>query len=138
MHCIMFRLSIFPVQLLVVAYNIFREINLAHKELINQKQISFTYFNRSENQNASNIPTIFYHQNITYTQRQNEMCNWFSQTVKFYPYRMQYHETTFSFKSILTLNGIFSHHSENMLNLNSWVKSNSELYYLKSFLEAIY
>ena len=34
MHSIMFRLSIFTMQLLVVGYNIFCEISVAHKELI--------------------------------------------------------------------------------------------------------
>ena len=37
MHCIMFRLSIFTMQLLEVGYHIFCEINVhvAHKELTN-------------------------------------------------------------------------------------------------------
>ena len=33
MHCIVFGLSIFTMQLLVVGYAIFCEINVAHREL---------------------------------------------------------------------------------------------------------
>ena len=39
MHCIVFGLSIFTVQLLVVAYHIFYEINVAHKELHVTRQV---------------------------------------------------------------------------------------------------